>query len=370
MKRKAAAVAMSALFMLLWGTIAVFGQAATGGEEPPQRQVDNAAYLNSYWFSGAEPLTDEQMKERVLGLQQYRIRYQLADVGMLVSNGGATNGTLPEGGYAELARWMKATRENAPDQRVVVTVSDGTRYAWQDGRRVSNPTFGNDVYNANLRAVADKFVNQGIPYEGKLYKADGIHLDIEGFLPDDAVLLKTARHVRTVLNDEAIFSIAAPTDAAVWSDAYIREIAGVFNMIHPMMYDQMGWGSPVDSPETYRRFWETTIVRYARAIAQSARPSVKLVPTMPAYEKKTAEDGTVYHDPAVEHIANAAAGLKLARDRLALERTSDPRIDANGVHGAGIFWWSTFILEEPDPRDGHDYAPDRQSWMDDWVRHQ
>lgn len=343
--------------------------AGGGGGTGVVRQASNTAYLNSYWFSGLEPLTDAQMKERVLELKQYKIKYQLADIGILVNSDDAYNGTLPEDGYAELGRWMKISRETDPSQKIIATVNYGKRYYWQDGKRVGNPNFGNAVFNDNLRAFADKIVNQGVLYEGKWYKADGVQLDIEGFLPNDPVLLATARHVRGALSDPAIYSIASPADPAVWSDAYVTEMAGIFNMLNPMMYDQMGWGSPVDSAEAYQQLWKSTIVRYAHAIANSSRPSTMLNPTMPAYEKKVAEDGTVYHDPAIENIYNAAKGLQMAREQLAIDRRSDSRIVKNGVNGAGIFWWSKFILVGPDPNDpyGHDYAPDRDWWMKEWV---
>ncbi|TNJ63251.1 hypothetical protein FE784_26690 [Paenibacillus hemerocallicola] len=348
----------------------VVGGTGSGGDKPGvARQANNTAYLNSYWFSGVEPLTDAQMKQRVLELQKYKIKYQLADIGILANSNDAYNGTLPEEGYAQLGRWMKLSRETDPGQKIIATVNYGQRYFWQNGQRVSNPNFGNAVFNDNLRAFADKIVNQGVLYEGKWYKADGIQLDIEGFLPNDPVLMATAQHVRGALNETAIYSIASPADPAVWSDAYVTEMAGIFNMLNPMMYDQMGWGSPVVSAETYQQLWKSTIIRYAHAIANSSRPTTMLNPTMPAYEKKVAEDGTVYHDPAVENIVNAAKGLKMAREQLAIDRGSDPRIVKNGVNGAGIFWWSKFILVGPDPNDpyGHDYAPDREWWMKEWV---
>ncbi|MFK7693558.1 hypothetical protein [Paenibacillus sp. HJGM_3] len=341
-----------------------------GGGAGKAFQVNNTAYLNSYWFSGVEPLTDQQMRERVLELNKYKINYQLADIGILVASEDGFNGTLPEDGYSELGRWMKISRETDPAQKIIATVNYGKRYFWQNGQRVSNPSFGTSVFNNNLKAVADMLVNQGIEYDGKLYKADGIQLDIEGFLPNDPVLKTTAQFVRTALSDNAIYSIASPADPAVWSDAYVSEMAGIFNMLNPMMYDQLGWGSPTNSPETYQQLWKTTIVRYAHAIANSSRPTTMLNPTMPAYEKKTAEDGTVYHDPAIENIYNAAKGLKMARDQLAIDRRTNPNLIKNGLNGAGIFWWSKFILIGPDPNDpeGHDYAPDRQWWMKEWVQ--
>jgi hypothetical protein len=331
-------------------------------------QVNNHAYLNPYWFSGIETLTDQQMKDRVLELQSYKIKNQLADIGVVVSGSGSLNGTLPKQGYKELGRWMKISRETDPNQKIIVSISDGKRVIWRNGKKIGNPNFGNAVYNNNLRAIADQFVNQGIVYNGNTYKADGIQFDIEGFLSDDPLLKATSQFVRGVLNEDAIYSIAAPTDPRVWSDAYISGMSDIFNMLSPMMYDQLGYGSPINSPETYQQFWETTTIRYAHAIAGSNHPATMLAPTMPAYGKKTADDGTVYHDPAIENIYNSAKGLQRARKQLAIDLIDNPKIRPNGVYGAGIFWWSSFILQSPDPRDGYQYAPDRQWWIDEWVK--
>lgn len=367
MKRNTATFIAGLLILL-----ASYSTTATGGEVgmfESQSQTHNTAYLNSYWFDGTEPLTDDEMRDRVRELQRYGIEYQLADLGVLRSSEDSLNGTLPEEGYQHLARWIQISRETASDMKVIVVVNDGSRYAWKFGKRVANPNFGNDRYNANLSAVADKLVNQGLQNEaGNVYRADGIQLDIEGFLPNDRVLVATAAHVRAHLPDNAIYSIATPADPAVWSDAYISEMAGIFNMLNPMMYDQMGWGSKVVSADTYRQFWKTTIVRYAHAIANSDHPETRLNPTMPAYERKVADDETVYHDPVIENVANAAQGLELARMQLVLDRASNANLNPNGVHGSGIFWWSAFIRPEPDPRTGYDASQDRNGWMETWVR--
>lgn len=332
-------------------------------------QLHNTAYLNSHWFDGTEPMTDDEMRARVKELQKYGINYQLADLGVLHSSRDSLNGTLPEKGYRQLARWIRITRATAPDMKIIVVVNDGRRYVWQHGRRAANPNFGNNRYNANLSAVADRFINQGVQDEnGRFYRADGIQLDIEGFLPDDKVLAATAAHVRAVLPDTAIYSIAAPADPAVWSDAFIAEMAGIFNMLNPMMYDQMGRGSNIVSAETYRNFWKATVVRYAHAIANSGHPETRLNPTMPVYERKTTEDGVVYHDPEIENVANAVQGLEMARQQLGADRIANSRLDPNGVHGAGLFWWSSFIRPVADPRTGYDAAQDRLEWMKRWVR--
>jgi hypothetical protein len=325
-------------------------------------QKNNMAYLNYYWFSGEEALSDQQMKDRVLQLQSYNIKYQLTDIGKLVSSSDSLNGTLPAEGYKQLARWIKISRETDPNQKIIVLVNDGKRVVWQDGQRLGNPYFGNAVYNENLRAVADTFINKGVIYNGVTYKADGIQLDIEPFLPDDPFLKKTSQFVRQVLKDEAIFSIAAPVHPSVWSESYTKEMAGIFNMLCPMMYDQMETGSPITSADTYQQFWKTTTIRYAHAIAGSAHPSTMLMPVMPAYGKNE------YHDPTVENILNSAKGLKMAREQLLIDQKDNPNMNPNGVIGAAVFWWGAFMYQGMNPWDGHDYAADRTWWAEEWLR--
>ncbi|MDR7316828.1 hypothetical protein [Brevibacillus nitrificans] len=58
---------------------------------------------------------------------------------------------------------------------------------------------------------------------------------------------------------------------------------------------------------------------------------------MPAYERRMVEDmGVVYRDPYVENIYSAAKGLVNASQ------------EGANIHGAGIFWWPTFIGDYPE----------------------
>jgi hypothetical protein len=375
-ERRKFGISVLAAILLLLAAITSYGQTVQGSDlgsggtigESGIKQANNTAYLNSYWFNGVEALTDTQMKDRVLQLQTYQIKYQLADIGILVSSTNSLNGTLPKEGYTNLARWIKNSREADPNQKIIVTVNDGKRTVWKGGKKKGNPSFGNASYNTNLRAVADSLINKGIVYNGVAYKADGIQFDFEGFLKDDQVLKATSQYVRAILPQTAIFSIAAPAHPSVWSDAYLKEMASIFNQLNPMMYDQLEPDYWVNSAETYQQFWEKTIVRYAHAIADSSHPETMLNPTMPAYGERATDTGFLYHDPRIENIYNASIGLQMARDQLATDRLTKPTLNPNGVHGAGIFWWSSFIYEGVNPWDGHDYAQDRKWWIEEWLQ--
>jgi hypothetical protein len=102
-KRSTVSIMAAILFFVVAITLpgqSVQGSAGSGGTIGVSgiKQADNTAYLNSYWFSSVEALTDTQMKDRVLQLQTYQIKYQLADIGVLVSSMDSLNGTLPAEG--------------------------------------------------------------------------------------------------------------------------------------------------------------------------------------------------------------------------------------------------------------------------------
>lgn len=79
---------------------------------------------------------------------------------------------------------------------------------------------------------------------------------------------------------------------------------------------------------------------------------------MPAYERRTVEEiGVVYHDPYVEKIYSAAKGLVNASQTGAK------------IHGAGIFWWATFIGDYPELYPRMYYLQDQEHWMKEWVHH-
>jgi hypothetical protein len=309
--------------------------------------VTNAAYLNSDWFSSIQ--TSGSIKKYVGELSTYQIKYQFADIGVLNDNG-----SLDPQEYQGLAQWIKYSKLTNRNQLVIIDLNYGHRFDRIGGVKVPNPSFGNPTFNKNLNAIIDKLVNKGVQIGGKgpFYKADGVHLDIEGFMKNDQTLLSTLKFVRAnSLKNNTNFSISSPIDPTYdgaasyqWDNRFIHQVGAVVNTINPMMYDSMGWGSDVVDAASYQELWTSEIERYSNA---TKNMRVKILPTMPSYEKKIADDGTVYHDPAIENIENSIIGLKQAI--------------SNGakVEGAGIFWWSSFIAPN--------HQKDHSDWLRSWV---
>ncbi|WP_276316163.1 discoidin domain-containing protein [Paenibacillus lignilyticus] len=340
--------------------------AASGGGCSSNCHVSNATFLNSAWFASAQSAAN--IATYVNELAAKKIKYQFADIGVLVDSATSTNGTLPAAGYAGLATWIKNSRLTDPNQLIIIDLNYGSRFTRVGGTKVGNPNFGNATFNTNVNAIINTLVNVGVQVggTGPFYKADGVHLDIEGFMTNDTTLLNTLQYLRNnALASNNNFSISTPADPPYsgvssyqWSNAYIGQVAAIVNMMNPMIYDAMGWGSDITTANSFKTLWTNEITRYSNAIGNTGPGGVRsqLVPTLPSYELKSA-DGTVYHDPAVESLQKAAEGLNAAI------------AGGANVYGAGIFWWSNFIGRNAGVYGSSFYTPDQTNWMNLWVNH-
>ncbi|OWA35574.1 hypothetical protein B9G55_13180 [Saccharibacillus sp. O16] len=319
-------------------------------------QIHNATFLSQDWFDTKQSPADIQ--KYVKEMQQYRIEYQFADIGMLDDSG-----QLNVKNYAGLGSWIRSSKATDPNQKVVIILNYNKRMLPDsDGETVPNPKFGTSTFNTHLDVLVDQLVNKGVAVDGVLYKADGVHIDFESFMTDDPALLQTLKYLRAhALKNNAYFSISSPVNYSTtktWSSAYIQQIAQVVNQINPMLYDQMGWSSPIDDPASYEQFWKSEVLRYSQAIGSvgpGSTPS-QLVPIAPAYERRLIKEHLiVYHDPYVENLASAISGLRSAISQGAR------------VHGAAIFWWPTFAGHYAYLYPESYYLVDQENWTTLWV---
>jgi hypothetical protein len=328
--------------------------------------TNNAAYLNADWFAYAQ--TPANIQTYVSELAAKKIKYQFADIGLLNNTKTSTNGALSAYNYAGLAKWIKYSKQADPNQLIIITLNYSQRFTRVNGVKVANPNFGNATFNQNLNALINKLVNVGVQISGtgQFYKADGVHLDIEGFMQNDTTLLNTLKYLRSkALIANTNFSMSTPADPTYsgtvkyqWSNAYIAQVAAILNMINPMIYDQMGWGSDIYTVADYQKLWTDEITRYSNAIGIIGPGGVpsKLVPTLPSYALQVADDSTIYHNPAVENIHAALMGLNAAIN-----------LNSAKVHGAGIFWWSNFIGRNAPAYPAGLFTTDQSDWMTMWV---
>jgi hypothetical protein len=282
----------------------------------------NTIFLDSGWFNGDAPLNDDLRNDYVYLLQDNGINQQFCDVGLIQDNG-----TLLAQSTAKLKEWIRMTRLVDPNQKIILALNYG--------HRKINPIFGTTKFNVNLSSAIARLISN--------YDVDGIHLDIEGFLVADTKLINLLNLVKKKINGKHL-SISTP--ASVWTDAYIQKVATIVTQMNPMIYDTMGWGSSVVDEETYEFYFQHIIERYAELVIDC-----ELVPTLPVYELKVADDDTIYHDPKVESLASAIKAID----------NSSVQVD-----GAGIFWGSHFLGLYP--KVYPNYVQDQSIWKTNWLK--
>lgn len=318
--------------------------------------VNNGAFLPKNWFSTVQSNNDIQ--QYVTELKSKGIKYQFADIGLLNDDG-----SMNEKNYLGLANWISYSKKIDPEQYIIAVINYNKRTMYDESGNInSNSSFGTNSFNKNINLLVDKLVNRGIELNGTLYKVDGIHIDFEPFINDDENLLNCLKFLRkNALANNNYFSISAPVSYSynkTWSDSYIGSVSKVVNQINPMLYDLMGWESPINTPESYENLCREEIERFSNAIGNigTNKESCQLLPLVPSYERRIIKKNLViYHDPYVENISSALKGIREALNSGA------------NVYGAGIFWWPNFIGQYPDLYQSNYYMVDQDCWMKYWV---
>lgn len=317
----------------------------------PAKQVHNHAYLPEEWIS--DPQTDAFIAAKVNEMKSYAIEYQFNNIGTLQEDGSINLDNIKEFGH-----WIKVSRETDPNQKII---------AWVNGSTTEHAQAPDSDLRQTIIDSVSNLVKNGLEYQGKIYKVDGVHFDIEPLRSqwkDDPQLLSLMQDVRSALGANVHLSIAAPAWDVVWSNGYITQMANVVDMLNPMIYDTQGHVSDkpyiTETKTEYEQLWKKAALRYSAAIAASSNPDCQYAPIMPAYERKGEwnekfNQYVIHHDPFIENIYHAARGLKQAM------------AEGANVYGSGVFWWELFISQTPDPRDNQDYSHARGWWMTEWV---
>ena len=136
----------------------------------------------------------------------------------------------------------------------------------------------------------------------------GVHLNVEPWKSDDSGMLRLLDDLKIAIGPGKILSASTypPRDGLhpfklTWSRAYYRAVAARADQIAPMFYD-----TSVHDAKIYQ--W--SYARWAGAILDWTRDSdVQIVLGAPTYGAAGPTFGPVYHDPRVETLPNALAGL-------------------------------------------------------------
>jgi hypothetical protein len=244
-----------------------------------------ATYLPHGWI--ATNKSSAYIENAVRSLAAEGFTHQLHNLGFLDATG-----RVPSTEYAGLARWIQVSRQVDPSQGIILWVSGS------ESDHV-NRTERHAEIARWLRATVDA------------YGVDGILLDLEPFGRDNPRFLSLLAAVRQELGDTWL-GVNGPPNGR-WSGAFLAQLASSVDAMSPMFYD-----TTLTDPAQYTELVRSELARYLAAVGGDAA----VLPSLPAYSANP------WHDPRVENIATAAAGI----GALTGERPG----------GAAVYWWWEF----------------------------
>ena len=249
--------------------------------EPVSMTIGNATYAPSGWLNGDKSASFLQNSLSEVVSEGFEI--------LLVNMGRFdTNGNLAK--RPGLDDLVAARNVAAPNLDLV---------AWVNGRasEIMRPLVHEDKIAAYISNTAD-------------WGMDGAWINIEPFAQsDNAAWIKLLSTVRAA-NPSMWIAANAPVNPNQWTDSFINQIKGYLDAISPMFYD-----STITNTADYTNWVATGTSRWYGLIGN------KLIPSIPAYS------ANAWHDPAIENIATATAGM--------------PQVE----HFAVYWWWEFGTLD-------------------------
>jgi hypothetical protein len=257
----------------------------------------NAIWLGTQWTY--DQPSDDAVSALAARLRDHQISVAYAWVSLLQPN-GAWSDTLRLGDVQAFAAQFKAAY---PDARL---------YGW-----LSVAAQDED----GLNRLADAGIQQQITDFSRRVTSelgfDGVMLNIVPVLDGDEGFLSLLRRIRVVLGDAAVLAVAVPPDwtpddpsvpqppqiapGTIWRDEYKQRVA--------LLADQMvvmAFNSGLADPEDYTAWVAYQTQVFMQAVT-ALETNTQVLIGIPSYDTRSPE-----HDPAVESMAAAAAGIKRA----------------------------------------------------------
>ena len=136
----------------------------------------------------------------------------------------------------------------------------------------------------------------------------GVHLNVEPWKSDDAAMLRLLDSLKAAIGRRKILSVSAYPPASeffpfklAWSESYYRAVAARCDQMAVMLYD-----TSIHDAKLYQWFY----ARWTAAILDWTRDSnAEILLGVPTYGAAGPQLGPLYHDPRVENLPNALAGL-------------------------------------------------------------
>lgn len=237
---------------------------------PPSTAPVIGAWRGVYAPHGwvAVPRPESEVRAAVSAVRDAGFDAQLLNVGYLDATG-----TIAPTVHPALGDWVEASRALDPSMKLIAWVNGGEAAHVDDTR----------LHATTSRWLADLVARHGL---------DGVLLDLEPFRRDNPAFVSLLQTVRAAM-PTAWVGVNGPADGQ-WSATFIAAVAAPVDAIVPMHYD-----TSLTTTSTYSARVASEHGRFVAAAGAAA----SVLPALPAYARNT------WHDPAVENIESAVAGI-------------------------------------------------------------
>lgn len=261
----------------------------------PVEQATNSIWIDREWSYGSR--NDADIGALVQRLRDHRIGTVYAWVGLLQPNNAWTD--IGELDKAEV--FVNQVRASFPEIEIYGWLSIGSQGV--DGNnRLGDPAAQQIIADFSRRVVTD-------------LGFDGVMLNIVPVSDGDETYLATLRKVRATIGDGANLAVAVPPDwtpegagvpiptqikpGTIWAKEYKQRISLLADQIIVTAYN-----SGLTTPADYSAWMAYQVNAYAQAAAE-LDSTTEIYMGVPTYEGQPP-----LHDPAVENVAAAVAGVR------------------------------------------------------------
>lgn len=285
-------------------------------------------FPNAIWI-GTEWTYETRTDDEVTGLAAQLRQHQIGTVYAWVSWLQADNTWRGQDNFPRVQEFVRQFKAAYPDAELLGWISLPV-----EGTGIPYRLDSIDV-QMQMADFAARVINE--------FGFDGVFLNVEPVWNEDENFLALLRAVRARLGSDVTISAAIPPDwspvgvdipvpplivpGTVWSEAYKQSVALLIDELAVMAYN-----SGLSDPGDYTRWMAYQVEAFGRAVAEMGI-GTEIVIGIPTYDAEPPG-----HDPLVENVASASAGVIAG-----LEALGD---EAFPVRGTALYaGWTTDDVE-------------------------